>query len=373
MLRFKKPRYKIYLRISEDIRNDFKLEKFNSLKWKKLKKKLRFKKNKWSVFLLKNKLYYSKKLRFVYNHSGVFSGTKKRVFTRKNENSIFSFWSHKRLRKEFKNNLLNKQKLLFYYNIQNYKLKKLVRKNIVRKDNSSTFVQLLEKRLDNVLWKAGLVKSLYQSRQLINHGKVLINKLKQSKIDYITKVGDLIELSGIPDSYLRNNLATFVRIKKKKIRKKKISIIFNKRLKNKILLKNRFLLFNLKNFNFFQINSQQCNFRSRKQLLKSLRSDKYQKQLLNILKLNKQLSKTLDNRRYLLKLIESKNRFSLIKLKKFTKKRKKLKFRFLYFFPTFVEINYKTLSILVLKDINIKKSFKFFVNLLSVSNYYFHN
>jgi len=91
------------------------------------------------------------------------------------------------------------------------------------------------------------------------------------------------------------------------------------------------------------------------------------------LKNKRKLIKTLNDRKYLLKLLKSKTRFLKKRICKFIKKRKRLQFQFLSFFPSFLEVNYKTLSILILKDIEIKKSFKFFLNLLSVSNYYFHN
>ena len=82
------------------------------------------------------------------------------------------------------------------------------------------------------------------------------------------------------------------------------------------------------------------------------------------------------NKKYFLNFFLKKLVFKKLikkKLRKFIKKRKKLKFFFLYFFSNFLEINYKTLSILILMDIDIRKSFKFFLDLFSISNYYFHN
>ena len=61
-LKFQKPRYKIYTRFLEDVRNDFKLEKFNNKKWSKLKRILRFNSRAWETVRL-NKKKFNK-----YNH-----------------------------------------------------------------------------------------------------------------------------------------------------------------------------------------------------------------------------------------------------------------------------------------------------------------
>lgn len=313
MSNLKKPKYKIYLRLLEDIRNDFRLEKFKLLKWNKLKKTLRFQSNKWDITQskkLKNKsqLCYYKKLKFFYNHSGFFLGSKKRVISNNGILSILSFWEHKRLKKNFKYNLLNKQKLINYYNIKNYKLKNLIKKNINSKLKKYEFIKFIEKRLDNVLYKSGIVKSLYQSRQLINHKKVLINKTIQSKIDYQVNIGDLIEFINLPNFFLKNNLMENKKIKLKTFFKKKI-------YKKKIRIKSKFILNKYDKFILYQKN---C-----------LKQTIYKKS-----------------------------------------KKKTLKFFFLNFFPSYLEINYKTLSIFFLGNINIKKLFKFYLNLPSILNYY---
>jgi len=246
MSKFKKSRYKAYTRLLDDVRNDFKLEKFNILKWDRIKKKIRFQINKWDIaffkikkwdefkkkFKFKKQICYYKKLKFFYNHSGL--SHKKNIFS-----SIFSFWRHKRFKKRFKNNLINKQKLIHYYNIRNYKLKKLIKVAEKFKGRVASkkynFIQFLERRLDVILYKSGLVKTLYQSRQLINHKKVLINKVVQSKIDYLLNIGDFIEFTNLPKNYIKNNLKN---IKKKKDVKKFLSFI--KKKKKFFLLKIRF-------------------------------------------------------------------------------------------------------------------------------------
>lgn len=57
-------------------------------------------------------------------------------------------------------------------------------------------LQLLEMRVDNVIFRAGLAKTREQARQLVNHNHVQVNGSKMSIPSYITKVGDKIMLKS---------------------------------------------------------------------------------------------------------------------------------------------------------------------------------
>jgi small subunit ribosomal protein S4 len=60
-------------------------------------------------------------------------------------------------------------------------------------------VKLLERRLDSVLYRAQFAKSMYQARQLINHGHILVNGKVLNIPSYTVKNGDLIQVN--PKSY----------------------------------------------------------------------------------------------------------------------------------------------------------------------------
>ena len=55
-------------------------------------------------------------------------------------------------------------------------------------------LQLLERRLDNVVLKLGFASSRWQSRQLISHGHVRVNDQKVDIPSYLVKAGDAITL-----------------------------------------------------------------------------------------------------------------------------------------------------------------------------------
>ena len=55
-------------------------------------------------------------------------------------------------------------------------------------------LQLLELRIDNVVYKLGFANSIMHARQLVNHGHVLVNGKKVSIPSYTLNVSDTVEL-----------------------------------------------------------------------------------------------------------------------------------------------------------------------------------
>ena len=55
-------------------------------------------------------------------------------------------------------------------------------------------LQLLERRLDNVVQRVGFAGSKKEARQLVRHGHLLVNGRKVNIPSYLLKAGDLIEL-----------------------------------------------------------------------------------------------------------------------------------------------------------------------------------
>jgi small subunit ribosomal protein S4 len=77
------------------------------------------------------------------------------------------------------------------------------------KDKSGTedkIINLLEGRLDNVVFRLGFAKSRAQARQLVNHGHFLVNGGSVNIPSYQTKRGEKIQLreKSINNSYFNN-------------------------------------------------------------------------------------------------------------------------------------------------------------------------
>ncbi len=87
-----------------------------------------------------------------------------------------------------------KQKLTFYYNIGNRQLRRYL--ELAKKNPSSTadvLVELLEARLDNVVRRLGWARTIWQARQLVSHGHVMVNGRRVSRPGYNVRVNDVLK------------------------------------------------------------------------------------------------------------------------------------------------------------------------------------
>lgn len=62
-------------------------------------------------------------------------------------------------------------------------------------NTTDVMVQLLEMRLDNVVYRLGLTRSRSLARQIVNHGHVLVNGKTVSIPSYQVREGDIVSLS----------------------------------------------------------------------------------------------------------------------------------------------------------------------------------
>nr|YP_009141379.1 ribosomal protein S4 [Lathyrus odoratus]AIL55905.1 ribosomal protein S4 [Lathyrus odoratus] len=105
----------------------------------------------------------------------------------RSEQSLSSKKSQYRIRLE------EKQKLRFHYGLTERQLLKYVR--IAGKAKGSTgqvLLQLLEMRLDNILFRLGMAATIPQARQLVNHRHVLVNGRIVDIPSYRCKPEDII-------------------------------------------------------------------------------------------------------------------------------------------------------------------------------------
>ena len=91
--------------------------------------------------------------------------------------------------------LREKQKLRRMYGIQERQFrgifKRAERQAGVTGEN---LLALLERRLDNVVYRSGLALSRKQARQFVTHGHILVNGRKTDIPSYTTGVGDVIQV-----------------------------------------------------------------------------------------------------------------------------------------------------------------------------------
>lgn len=104
----------------------------------------------------------------------------------------------KRTRKlsEYGLQLREKQKLKRIYGLMEKQFERYIRMAEKSKENTeNTLVQLLETRLDNMVYRLGLAKSRTMARQFVSHRHVLVNGKKVNIPSYKVKEGDVLTLT----------------------------------------------------------------------------------------------------------------------------------------------------------------------------------
>nr|YP_010283940.1 ribosomal protein S4 [Paragymnopteris bipinnata var. bipinnata]UAT96849.1 ribosomal protein S4 [Paragymnopteris bipinnata var. bipinnata] len=105
-----------------------------------------------------------------------------------------------------------KQRLRLNYGLTERQLLKYVR--IARKTRGSTGqvpLQLLEMRLDNVIFQLGMVSTIPAARQLVNHRHILVNRRIVDIPSYRRKPKDIITIRNRPTSYNAVKVESFGR------------------------------------------------------------------------------------------------------------------------------------------------------------------
>ena len=96
---------------------------------------------------------------------------------------------------EYGTQLKEKQKVKFVYGVlekqfHRYYLKASNMKGIT----GENLLSLLERRLDNVVYRLGLAKTRRMARQIVVHGHIMVNGRKVNIPSYLVKAGDVITL-----------------------------------------------------------------------------------------------------------------------------------------------------------------------------------
>jgi len=102
---------------------------------------------------------------------------------------------------EYSVGLGEKQKLRYVYGLLERQFRRTF--EIAKRERGVTgerFMQLLETRLDSVVYLLGLAKSRAAARQFVNHGHIRVNGRKLDIARYSVKPGDEIEVKNAPAS-----------------------------------------------------------------------------------------------------------------------------------------------------------------------------
>jgi len=102
--------------------------------------------------------------------------------------------------------LIEKQKLRYYYGLLERQFRGVYEKALKRRGvTGEQMLQILETRLDNVVYHIGFANTRAAARQMVSHGHVTVNGRKVNIPSYGLKVNDAV---GVKNSNVSRQLAT---------------------------------------------------------------------------------------------------------------------------------------------------------------------
>lgn len=125
-----------------------------------------------------------------------------------------------------------KQRLRFNYGITERQLVNYVRKaKKIKEATGQVLLQLLEMRLDNIVFRLNMAPTIMAARQLINHGHIKVNNKKVDIASYTCKLKDVISVAMKVRSLklVNKNLQQYykrIRFYKKRLEKTVAFILF---------------------------------------------------------------------------------------------------------------------------------------------------
>jgi len=92
---------------------------------------------------------------------------------------------------DYKLRLVEKQKMRWHYGLLEAQFRRVVRKaSSMRGPSGSNLVQLLERRLDNVVWRLGLAPTIPAARQLVAHRHIMVNGHRVDRPSFLVSPGN---------------------------------------------------------------------------------------------------------------------------------------------------------------------------------------
>ena len=130
----------------------------------------------------------------LYRNYGVKDLSNRKLVSSLRQNASGQHGAMRKKLSDYAIHLKEKQKIRYTYLVSEKQFAKYYHKAASRKGVTGTILlQLLESRLDNVVFRAGFAITRKQSRQMVNHGHVLVN-------------GDVITFKSKSSDFMKNTL-----------------------------------------------------------------------------------------------------------------------------------------------------------------------
>ena len=91
--------------------------------------------------------------------------------------------------------LNEKQKVKYHYGVLEKQFRRYLADASRQPGNTgAVLMQLLERRLDNVIRRSGLARTIWGARQMVAHGHILVNGRKTDRPSFEVNIGDVVTL-----------------------------------------------------------------------------------------------------------------------------------------------------------------------------------
>ena len=121
----------------------------------------------------------------------------------------------RRPNKPYLNQILEKRKILARYNIRFSQLKKYF---ILSKKSSVELDNIIESRLDNLVYRSGFAPNIRTSRQMISHGFVKINERKCNISSRLISQNDKLQITTDKHIFHLSEKPDWISVKEKEVK-----------------------------------------------------------------------------------------------------------------------------------------------------------
>ena len=145
----------------------------------------------------------------LYRNYGVTDLSNRKLVSSLRQNASGQHGAARKKLSEYAIHLNEKQKIRLTYLVNEKQFVRYYNEASRRKGVTGTILlQLLESRLDNIIFRTGFAISRKQARQIVNHGHVLVNGKRVDIPSFLVKPGDVITFKAGSSDFIKSVLGS---------------------------------------------------------------------------------------------------------------------------------------------------------------------
>lgn len=140
----------------------------------------------------------------LYRNFGVTDLSNRKLVSSMRQNASGQHGAARKKLSDYALHLKEKQKIRMTYLLSEKQFSRYYNEASRRKGVTGTILlQLLESRLDNIVFRTGFAVTRKQARQIVGHGHVLINGKRVDIPSYLVKPGDVITFKARSNAFVK--------------------------------------------------------------------------------------------------------------------------------------------------------------------------